>query len=54
VVVGVGQVEAAVKDAVEGAWGMRVFRWGDLDPQQRAHYAVGQHAAKLTAGASVG
>jgi hypothetical protein len=29
-------------------WGMRVFRWGIPDPQQRAHYAVGQHAAKPT------
>ena len=31
-VVGVGQVQAAAKDAVEGAWGMRVFRWGILIP----------------------
>ena len=32
VVVGVGQVELAAKDAVEGALGMRVFRWGILIP----------------------
>ena len=31
-VVGVGEVEAAAEEAVEGALGMRVFRWGDPIP----------------------
>ena len=46
--VGVGQVEAAAKDAVEGPLADEGLQVGDPDPQQRAHCAVGQHAAKPT------
>lgn len=47
-VVGVGEVEAAPEEAVEGALGGEGLQVGNPDPQRRAHCAVGQHAAKPT------
>jgi hypothetical protein len=41
-----GRVEAAAEEAVEGALADEGLQVGDPDPEQRAHCAVGQHAAK--------